>query len=171
LIAEETTSAFILSDDVKQKIDAWREKFPPEQARSALLYALRVAQEEQGWLSEPLMDAIAIHLSVPRIAVYEVATFYTMYDLKPVGRHKIGVCTNISCLLNGSEKIAAHLQKRLGVGFNETTADGKCYLQELECLAACAGAPALIIDDKHYHEHMTIEKIDALLETLVETLE
>lgn len=155
-----------LSDNVKRQIDEWLKKFPADQKRSASLYALRVAQEEHGWLPQSLMDDIADYLGLAKIAIYEVATFYSMYDLKPRGCHKIGVCTNISCLLRGSDKVATHIKDKLGVGFGESTADGKFMLQEVECLAACAGAPAMIVDDKHYHENLTPEKIDSILDNL-----
>jgi NADH-quinone oxidoreductase subunit E len=156
----------LLSVAVRTEIDHWLRKFPQDQKRSAILYALRIVQEENGWLTEALMNAVADYLQQPQIAVYEVATFYSMYDLKPCGQHKIGICTNISCMLCGSKQVGEYLQKRLGIGFNQTTADGKFSLRAVECLAACAGAPALIVDDKHYHEKVTPESIDKILESL-----
>ncbi len=116
-------------------------KYPTEQKQSAVMAALRIAQEEHGWLSEPLMDYVAQLLEMRPIQVYEVATFYSMYDLKPIGKHKISVCTNISCMLRGSDGIVKHLEKKLGIKMGETTADGKFTLKEVECLAACGGAP------------------------------
>jgi NADH-quinone oxidoreductase subunit E len=161
-----TTQKTLLSPTVRAKIDAWMTRYPADQKRSAVLEALRYVQEENNhYLTEALMDAVADYLGMPRIAVYEVATFYTMYNLKPVGRHIINVCTNISCMLCDADKIVDHLKHRLGVGLNETTADGKFTLREVECLAACVGAPCMQIG-KHYHEHLTPEKVDALLDEL-----
>ncbi len=155
-----------LSEQTKQKIDHWLKKYPSDQRQSGVMYALSVVQEENGgWLTETLMDAIADYLNMPKIAVYEVATFYSMFELNPVGRHKISVCTNISCMLCGSEEIAAYLKERLGIGFNETTADGKFTLKEVECLAACGRAPVLQMAGDYY-ENLTIEKVDRLLKEL-----
>jgi NADH-quinone oxidoreductase subunit E len=149
------------------EIDRWLTKYPPDRKRSALLIALRLVQEDNGgWLDTACMDAVADYLELPKTAVYEVATFYKMYDLKPVGRHKISVCNSISCMLNGSEKILQHLERRLGVKPGETSQDGLCTLKEVECLAACVHAPVLQVDDRAYHENLSIEKIDALLESL-----
>lgn len=156
----------LLSEKVRGEIDKWLAKFPPEQKRSVTLYALRITQEDNGWLTETLMDAVAEYIGIPKIWVYEVATFYSMYDLQSRGKHKIGVCCGISCMLCGSHDIVRHIQNRLKVGFNESTEDGKFYLKEVECLAACAGGPAMIIDDKHYHENLTPEKVDELLNNL-----
>ncbi len=156
----------VLPENIRQQIDEWIVKYPPEQRQSAVLSALTIVQNNNnGWLTEELMDAVAEYLNMPRIAVYEVATFYTMYDLKPVGRHKIGLCTNVSCMLMGCEKIAKHLKKRLGVEFGETTADGKFTLKEVECLGACASAPVVHMGD-HYYENLTPEKIDEILDGL-----
>lgn len=156
----------ILSEKVRASIDQWMLRYPPEQKRSAVMEALRLAQEEHGGsLTESIMDAVADYLNMPRIAVYEVASFYTMYNLAPVGRHVINVCTNISCMLSDSEKIVDHLKNRLGIGLNETTADGKFTLREVECLAACANAPVAQIGKKYY-ENLTPEKVDALLSEL-----
>ncbi len=156
----------ILSAHVRAEIDRWLTRYPADQTRSAVMQALHFAQEDNGnWLSIDLMDAVADYLKLPRIAVYEVASFYTMYNLKPVGRHVIHVCTNISCMLNGSEKIMEHLKKRLDIETNETTNDGKFTLREVECLAACAGAPMFQINKKYY-ENLTPEKIDSILDEL-----
>lgn len=155
-----------LSSHVRDRIDQWLLRYPAEQKRSAVMQALHFVQDDHGgWLTEELMDAVADYLDLPRIAVYEVASFYTMYNLKPVGRHIINVCTNISCMLNGSDKIVDYLQHRLGVSLNETTEDGKFTLREVECLAACAGAPMFQINKK-YHETLTPEKIDTILDEL-----
>jgi len=159
-------SASLLADDLRAAIDREAAKFPPEQKRSVVLAALRMVQDRhQGWLSKELMDAVADYLDLPPIAVYEVATFYTMYDLKPVGRHKIYVCTNISCMLQGSGEIARHFKQRLGIGFGETTPDGRFTLKEAECLAACGGAPMCQIGT-NYHENLTPESVDAILASL-----
>ena len=128
--------------------------------------ALRIVQENnEGYLTEPLMDAVAEYLEMPRIAVYEVATFYSMYEHQPVGRHKICVCNSISCLLNGSEEVLTYLQDKLGIKLGEVTADGKFSIKEVECLGACVGAPAVMIG-KQYYESLTPEKIDQILEEL-----
>jgi NADH-quinone oxidoreductase subunit E len=156
----------ILSAEVRAAIDQWLTRYPPEQKRSAVLEALRLAQQENGGhLTEKIMDAVADHLGIPHIAVYEVATFYSMYNLQPVGRHVINVCTNISCMLKDSEKILEHLQQRLGVGINETTTDGKFTLREVECLAACANAPVVQVGKKYY-EDLTTQKVDEMLDEL-----
>lgn len=159
-------SHVVLSENARRAIDQWLIKYPPDQKQSALLPALHIVQDENGgWLSESLMDAVAAYLELPRITVYEVATFYKMYDLKPVGRHKICVCTSISCMLKGSEEIIEHLKQRLGIDLNETSADQKYTLKEAECLAACSNAPGMMIN-KTYYEDLTPEKIDQILESL-----
>lgn len=155
----------LLTAAVREGIDKWVAKYPPEQKKSAVMAALRLVQEEQGWLSNEMMDAVADYLNMESISVYEVATFYSMYDLQPVGRHKISVCTNISCMLCGSAELMAYLEKKLGIKRGESTADGKFHLKEVECLAACAGAPMFQID-KTYYEHLTPEKVDAILDSL-----
>ncbi|HJW81618.1 MAG TPA: NADH-quinone oxidoreductase subunit NuoE [Acidiferrobacterales bacterium] len=148
-------------DQVKREIA----KYPPERKSSAVMATLRIAQEEHGWLSVPLMDYVAELLGMRPIQVYEVATFYSMYDLKPVGRHKISICTNISCMLCGSDAIVKHLEQRLGIKLGETTPDGKVTLKEVECLAACCGAPMFQIG-KTYYENLTSEEVDRILEGL-----
>lgn len=163
----ETTEKFVLSEKVTQEIDRWVTKYPPDQKQSAVITALLLAQEQnQDWLSEPAMDAVAEYLGMPRIAVYEVATFYDMYNLEPIGKHKISVCTNVACMLRGSDKILNCLHKRLGIRPGETSADGLVTLRESECLAACVGAPMCQIDDKHYHENLTEESMLALIDGL-----
>ena len=147
------------------QIDREIAKYPQERKRSAVMAALRIAQRERGWLSQDLMDYVAGLLELPPIQVYEVATFYSMYDLEPVGRHKICVCTNISCMLRGSDGIVTHLEKRLGITFGQTTPDGRFTLKEVECLAACGGAPMIQIDTQYY-EDLTPEKLDAILDGL-----
>lgn len=156
----------LFNEDVRQRLDSWIAKYPAWQSQSALLPALHILQaENEGWLSEPIMDALAIYLDIPAISVYEVATFYTMYDLKPVGKHKVNVCTNISCLLNGSDDVVAHLEKRLAISLGDTTEDGKFTLRQVECLGACCGAPMMQIG-RDYHENLTAEKIDKILDGL-----
>ncbi len=157
----------ILSPATRQEIDRWLTKYPPERKRSAVLTALRLAQDQNGgWLTIELMDAVAFYLDLPKIAVYEVASFYTLLQTQPIGRHKISVCNSISCMLNGSEKILAHLENRLGVKVGETSVDGMFTVKEVECLAACVGAPMLQIDNQQYHEYLTPERVDQLLEEI-----
>jgi NADH-quinone oxidoreductase subunit E len=156
----------LLSAETLAEIDMWINKYPTEQKQSACMAALRIAQDANGGhLTEPHMDAVADYLEMPRISVYEVATFYSMYELKPVGKHKICVCTNISCMLCGSDEIVAHINKRLGIGFGETTEDGRITLKEVECLGACVGAPMLQIGETYY-ENLTPESIDTILDGL-----
>jgi len=153
----------LLSLSTRTEIDRWIAKYPLDQKQAAVMAALRLAQDQNGgWLSVDLIEAVAEYLEMPPIAVHEVVTFYTMYDLKPVGRHKVCVCTNIACLLNGSARIMKHLQQRLGVKPGETTAGGKFTLKEVECLGACGGAPMMMIG-KTYHENLTPEKVDEIL--------
>lgn len=169
LQVEKTTPSepVALSDEVQVQIDHWLTKFPADQKRSAVLPALRLTQEENGgWLSQAHMDAVAEYLGVPKIAVYEVATFYSMYELEPVGKYKLMVCTNISCMLCGSNEVVAHLKKRLGVGFGETTQDGKFTLKEAECLAFCVQPPVMQVNDKDNHLNLTVEKIDQIIDEL-----
>jgi len=156
----------LLTDDSRAEIDRWVAKYPANQKQSAVMAALRIVQDQNGGhLTTKLMDAVAEYLQMDPIAVYEVATFYSMYEMKPVGRHKICVCTNISCMLCGSEKIVKHLQEKLGVGFGEVTPDGRFSLKEVECLGACVGAPMFQIGE-HYYEHLTTEKVDKILNEL-----
>jgi len=156
----------LFNADVRQQIDTWVLKFPANHAQSAVIPALHILQDNNnGWLSKDLMDKLATYLGMPSISVYEVATFYTMYELEPVGKNKISVCTNISCMLRGSEEIVEHLKQRLGISFGETTDDGLVTLKEVECLGACCGAPMLQLN-RDYHEHLTLEKIDKLVDGL-----
>jgi len=148
------------------EIDTWIAKYPPEQRQSAVMAALRIVQDQNGgWLTNELMDAVAEYLRMPTISVYEVATFYSMYELEPVGRHKICVCTNISCMLCGSDGIVDHLQKKLGIKVGNTTPDKRYTLKEVECLGACAGAPMLQIG-RTYYENLTPAKVDEILSKL-----
>ena len=156
-----------LSGHVREEIDRWSAIFPAEQKQSAVLAALRAAQHEnEGYLDEALMDAVADYLEMPRIAVYEVASFYSMLETEPCGRHSVSVCTNISCMLRGADDILAHIEHKLGVKVGESTADNRIYLkQEEECLAACCGAPMMMVDHKYY-ENLTTEQVDAVLDGL-----
>lgn len=156
----------ILSPEICKHIDEWILRYPPEQKRSGVFEALRVVQEKNGgFLTVELMDAVADYLGMTKIAVYEVATFYSLYFLNPVGRHVIDVCTNISCALNGSKEIVEHLKKNLGIEMNETTADGKFTLREVECLGACVAPPVCQIGHE-YHENLTPEKMNEILKKL-----
>ncbi|HMM76385.1 MAG TPA: NADH-quinone oxidoreductase subunit NuoE [Gammaproteobacteria bacterium] len=157
----------LLSEHARHVIDEWVAKYPPERKQSAVLAALREVQHENlGFLTVPLMDAVADYLDMPRIAVYEVASFYSMFETKPVGRHSVSICTNISCWLRGSDRIVEYVEKKLGCKIGETTADGRIFLKpEEECLAACCGAPMMQVDHV-YHEHLTPEKIDEILAKL-----
>lgn len=156
----------LLSADALRKIDRETAKFPPEQRQSAVMAALQIAQVEHGWISKELMQEVADYLGMPAIAVYEVATFYTMYNLAPVGRHKISVCTNLPCALSGGTAAAAHLQKKLGIGFNETSADGEFTLKEGECMGACGDAPVLLVNNHRMCSFMSNDKLDALVDEL-----
>ena len=157
----------LLSEETRHEIDHWVAKFPPGRQRSACITALRAAQEQNnGYLTAELMDAVAEYLQLPPIQVYEVASFYSMFETHPCGRHHVSICTNIACMLNGAEDLVAHVEKRLGIRLNESTADGRIFLKrEEECLAACTGAPMMMVDHV-FHEHLTPEKIDAVLDDL-----
>ena len=156
----------LLTDASLKEIDVWINKYPADKKSSAVMSALRIAQDQnRGFLTEDLMDAVAEYLDMRPIAVYEVATFYSMYELEPVGKHKICVCTNISCMLCGSDTVVGHLSKKLGINLGETSIDGRFTLKEVECLGACVNAPVIQIGDKYY-ENLTEEKIDQVLEAL-----
>jgi len=148
-------------------IDACLARFPADKKRSAVLTALREAQHQNGgYLTVELMDAVANYLDLPKIAVYEVASFYSMYELQPVARHNVAICTNISCMLMGSERIVDHIEKKLGIKLGESTSDNRIYLKvEEECLAACSGGPMMQVDHV-YHTDLTPEKVDELLDGL-----
>ena len=156
-----------LSAHVREEIDRWVAKFPPDRKRSAVISALHAVQHENdGFLSSDLMDAVAAYLGLPPIHVYEVATFYSMFETKPVGRHHVSVCTNISCMLRGSQEVVDHVEKKLGIKTGESTPDGRIYLKrEEECLAACTGAPMMMVDHV-FHENLTPESIDKILDEL-----
>jgi NADH-quinone oxidoreductase subunit E len=156
----------MLSPEAIQKIDYELTKYPADQRQAAVMSALRIVQTERGWLSKESISEVAEYLKMPEIAAMEVATFYNMYDLEPVGKYKITICTNISCMLRDSDTIVEHLQTKLGVGFNEITPDGKFCLKEGECMGACGGAPLFIVNNHTMHEFLTPEKVDQILETL-----
>ncbi|MBY0438386.1 MAG: NADH-quinone oxidoreductase subunit NuoE [Burkholderiales bacterium] len=148
------------------RIDRAIAKYPPDQRQSAVMAALAIAQEAHGWLSTGVMDAIARHIGMPAMAVYEVATFYTMYDLSPVGRNKLTLCTNLPCQLQGAGVAAEHLKRTLGIGFGETTADGCFTLKEGECMGACGDAPVMMRNNHTMLSWMTPDRLDALVEQL-----
>lgn len=145
------------------EIDKWVAKYPEDEKQSAVMAALMTVQEEQGYLTTTMMDAVAEYLGMPAIAVYEVASFYSMYEHKPIGKHLLNVCTNISCKLRNSAGIVGHLEKKLAIKLGETTKDGRFTLRSVECLGACVNAPMMQID-KDYHENLTAEKIDTILQ-------
>ena len=155
-----------LSPDALAKIDKAVAKYPPDRKDSAVMAALTIAQDEKGWLSTETMDFVAQYLGMPPVAVYEVATFYTMYNTRPVGKYKLTICTNLPCALQGATHAAAHLKKALGIGFNETTADGLFTLKEGECMGACGDAPVMLQNNKRMLCAMSPEKIDRLLDDL-----
>lgn len=156
----------LFSAEVRTQIDQWIAHYPAEWKQSAVMAALRIVQDDNGgYLTRDLMDKVAQYLDMPPIAVYEVATFYSMYELKPVGRHKVCVCTNVSCMINGSDRIVEHMEQKLGIKLGETSEDGRFTLKEVECLGACGGAPMFQIGDKYY-ENLTPELVDSILEGL-----
>ena len=156
----------MLNSESLEKIDREVAKFPAGQKQSAVMAALAIAQDEKGWLSTETMDIVADYLGMPPIAVYEVASFYAMYNLSPLGRHKITVCTNLPCALSGGTHAAAYLKQKLGIGFNETTADGAFTLKEGECMGACGDAPVLLVNNKRMCSWMSDDKLDGLIQEL-----
>jgi len=161
------TPESVLSEHSIEEIDEWLTRFPENQKQSAVLAALSIAQHQnEGWLSTELMDAVAAKLLMSPIAVYEVASFYSMFALKPVGKHCVAICTNISCMLMGSESIVSHVENKYGIKLGESTSDGKIYLKvEEECLAACSGGPMMQVDHV-YHTQLTPQKLDDILDAL-----
>jgi NADH-quinone oxidoreductase subunit E len=159
--------ARLLNDHTRHEIDEWIGRFPTGRHRSAVLSALRFTQEQnQGYLTPELMDGVAEYLRLPPIQVYEVASFYSMFETHPCGRHHVSICTNISCMLNGAEDLVAHCERRLGIKLGESTPDGRIFLKkEEECLAACTGAPMMMVDHV-FHEYLTPEKVDQVLDEL-----
>ena len=156
----------MLSAESLEKINREIAKYPADQKQSAVMSALAIAQDEKGWIATETMDFIAKYLGMPAIAVYEVATFYNMYNLKPVGKFKLTVCTNLPCALSGGNDAANYLKQKLGIGFNETTADGQFTLKEGECMGACGDAPVLLVNNKRMCSFMSNDQIDQLLEEL-----
>jgi NADH-quinone oxidoreductase subunit E len=165
--ARDVDPMVVLNDKTRAHIDHWLAKFPPDRKRSAVLQGLHAAQEQNaGWLTDELIAGVAKYLDLPPVWAYEVASFYSMFELEKVGRHNVAFCTNISCWLNGAEDLVAHAEKKLGCRTGQSTADGRIYLKrEEECLAGCAGAPMMVING-HYHERLTVEKVDELLDGL-----
>jgi NADH-quinone oxidoreductase subunit E len=165
--ASEESTAAMLTQKTRDTIDHWVAKFPEDKKRSALIQSLIAAQEQNGgWITEDLTEAVADYLELPSVWAHEVVSFYSMFFTEPVGRHKVNICTNISCWLNGAEGMLAHAENKLGVRLGGTTDDGRITLvREEECLAGCCGAPMAVVDG-HYHENLDIEKLDALLDGL-----
>ncbi|MDH3219977.1 MAG: NADH-quinone oxidoreductase subunit NuoE [Gammaproteobacteria bacterium] len=157
----------LLDEHTRGEIDRWVARFPPEHKRSAVLQALYAAQHQNhGFLTTDLMDAVAEYLELPAIHVYEVASFYSMFETRPVARHNVAICTNISCMLMGSDSIVEHVENKLGIKIGESTEDGRIYLKcEEECLAACKGGPMMQVDHVYY-ENLTPEKVDEILDAL-----
>jgi NADH-quinone oxidoreductase subunit E len=156
----------MLSADSLAKIEREIVKYPPGQKRSAIMSALRIAQEEKGWLAAETIEVVAQYLGIPAIAALEVATFYTMYDVAPMGRYKISICTNLPCALSGANEAAEHLKRKLGIDFNQTTADSKFTLKQGECFGACGDAPVLLLNNKTMYGFMTPPKLDEFLSEL-----
>ena len=156
----------LLSEQAYKKIDREIAKFPADQRQSAVMAALAIAQSDLGWLPPEVMQEIADYIGMPAIAVQEVATFYNMYNTRPVGKNKVTVCTNLPCALSGGEAAAEYLKKKLGIEYKETTADGQFTLLEGECMGACGDAPVLMVNNKRMCSHMSNDKLDALVEEL-----
>jgi NADH-quinone oxidoreductase subunit E len=157
----------LLSEHVRDEIEHWKARFPEDRQRSAVIGALHAVQHENdGYLTPELMDAVADYLALPNINVYEVATFYSMFQTKPVGRHNVAFCTNVSCMLRGAEELVEHVENKFGIKLGESTGDGRIYLKrEEECLAACCGAPMMMVDHKYY-ENLTKDQVDEILDGL-----
>ncbi len=166
-MSDATSKISLLTEHTRHEIDGWVARFPEGKQRSAVLSALRFVQEQNnGFLTPELMEAVAEYLSLPPIQVFEVASFYSMFETHPCGRHHVSVCTNISCMLNGSDEVVAYVEKKLGIKTGDSTADGRIFLKrEEECLAACTGAPMMMVDH-HFYEHLTPESIDRVLDEL-----
>ena len=157
----------LLTAHTREPLDAWVAKFPPDRKRSALIQALFATQEQNGgFLTDELIVAVARYLDLPQVWAFEVASFYSMFETRPVGRNNVAICTNISCWLNGAEDLVRHCEKKLGTPLGGSTEDGRIYLKrEEECLAACCGAPMMVVNG-HYHEHLDIAKLDKILDEL-----
>jgi len=159
--------SYELSQHVKEEIESWKARFPADRQRSAVISALHAVQHENhGFVTAEQMNAVAEYLDLPTIQVYEVATFYSMFQTREVGRNEVAICTNVSCMLRGADDIVDHVEKKLGVKLGDSTADGKVFLkQEEECIAACCGAPAMMVNHKYY-ENLTKEQVDEILDGL-----
>lgn len=165
-VVHDVDKSELFTSEIREAIDAHIAKYPPEWKQSAVMPALSILQDANGgWLTTELMDDLAAYLDMPAVSVYEVATFYGMYDLEPQGRHKVCVCNSISCMLNGSEELIEHVEHKYGIKVGGTTADGRFTLKEVECLGACRDAPAVLLD-KVYHEKLTPEALDKLIDGL-----
>ena len=166
-MAQKNNGEALLTEKTLEIIDHWLAKFPVDKKRSALIQALMAAQEQNGgWISRELTEAVARYLELPPVWAHEIVSFYSLFFDQPVGRHKVNMCTNISCWLNGAEDLVAHAEQKLGVKLGETTRDGRIsFVREEECLAACCGAPMMVVDG-HYHENLDFEKMDAILDGL-----
>lgn len=159
------TKLYTLPEELMPAIERWMAKFPLDKKASAVIPVLTVIQDHEGYISEPMMETVAALLDMPKIAVFEVANFYSMFELEPTGKFRLNVCTNVSCMLSGCDKIVDHLREKLEIDFNETTPDGVFTLRHVECLGSCGTAPVMQVG-KQYHESLTTEKVDALLKTL-----
>ncbi len=159
--------SYALSEHVKEEIDSWTARFPKDRKRSAVISALHAVQHENhGFVTAEQMNAVAEYLELPTIQVYEVATFYSMFQTQEVGRNEVAICTNVACMLRGADEIVDHVENKLGIKIGESTEDGKIFLkQEEECIAACCGAPAMMVNHK-YHENLTKKQIDEILDGL-----
>ena len=166
-MSRESLAEKILTPEMRAEIDRWVAKYPADRKQAAVIPSLHICQDNNGgWISREQMDALAEYLEMPPTSVYEVATFYSMFDLKPVGRHKVNICTNMSCMLRGADEIVAYAEQKLGIRLGETTADGRITLKiEEECLAACTGAPMMLVDG-HYYTNLTRESVDEILDKL-----
>jgi NADH-quinone oxidoreductase subunit E len=166
-MAQNNNGSAMLTEETLKTIDHWLAKFPQDKKRSALIQSLMAAQVQNGgWITPELTEAVADYLDLPPVWAHEIVSFYSMFDDQPVGRHKVNICTNISCWLRGAEELLAHAEKKLGVTLGETTQDQRISLiREEECLAGCCGAPMMVVDG-HYHENLDIEKMDAILDGL-----
>ena len=164
--AKQINPADHLNADSLAELDSWIAKYPADRQMSAVMAGLRIAQDQNGgWISDDLIEAVAVYLDMEPIAAYEVATFYSMYERSPVGKHKLSICTNISCMLRGSDEVVSHLENRLGIKLGESTTDGSFTLKEVECLGACVNAPMMQIG-RQYHENLTPELLDSILDNL-----
>ena len=164
--AEQNAETYEIPADVRAEIDRWLEKYPADQKRSAVLSALHAIQHHDKWVTTAQLDAVAKYLDMAPVAVYEVASFYSMIETRPVGRNTVAFCNNISCMLCGADDLIEHVENKLGIKLGESTEDGRIYLKaEEECLAACIGAPMMTVNG-HYHENLSIEKVDEILDGL-----